>query len=250
MPEPRALPPRRRTAPSAERAATQARTASPTELRLRSFEQEDEADRRTLRVAGCVAVAAHLALFAVSFPSFSTADPAVAEPPKVYVMEAVRYQPPKPEPEIKIPKARARKVPIPDPTPDDPEPMHIPEPEEFTIELNRDFVVGIPDVPPEPPRPTGPIHVTSGVERPERISGPAPRYTEIARKARIQGVVRLEAIIDEQGNVTDIEVTEGLPMGLTEAAVEAARRWRYQPARLDGRPVAVYFNLSVRFELN
>ena len=79
---------------------------------------------------------------------------------------------------------------------------------------------------------------------------PAPRYTEIARRARIQGIVQLEAIIDEQGTVTEIEVRSGLPMGLTEAAVDAARQWRYRPARLNGRPVAVYFILSVHFELN
>ena len=217
--------------------------------RLRDLEFENRAERRTLRLAGCVALVLHLALFAVTVPSLGTADPAAAEPPKVYAMETVRFQPPKPEPEAVIPRERTRKVPIPDPTPDDPEPIYIPEAEEFAVELNDDLVIGIPEEPSQPTTPTGPIHVTSEVEKPERIAGPAPRYTEIARRARIQGIVRLEAIIDEQGHVVDIQVLSGLPMGLTDAAVEAARQWRYSPARLDGKPVAVYFNLAVQFEL-
>ena len=218
--------------------------------RLHVFEEQAIRDRRSLRAAGLVAVLTHLGLFAVTFPSLSTAEPAAAEAPKVYVMETVRFEPPKPDPEPVIPKARARIVPIPDPTPDDPEPIHVPEAEEFEVEWNDDLVVAIPDEPPAPPSPEGPIHVTSDVEKPIRLSGPAPRYTEIARRARIQGIVQLEAIIDEQGTVTEIEVRSGLPMGLTEAAVDAARQWRYRPARLNGRPVAVYFILSVHFELN
>lgn len=218
--------------------------------RLQSFEELVERDRRSLRVAGCVALAFHAGLFAVTFPSLSSVEPAAAAQPKVYVMQPVRFKPPKPQPERRIPKPRALVLPIPDPTPDDPEPIYVPDPENFEIEWNDDFVVAIPEAPPAPPELDGPIHVTPGVDKPERISGSAPRYTEIARKARIQGVVRLEAIIDEHGHVIDIEVRSGLPMGLTEAAVEAARQWRYRPARLDGKPVAVYFNLAVQFELN
>ena len=55
--------------------------------------------------------------------------------------------------------------------------------------------------------------------------------------------------IDEQGNVTDVSVLKGLPMGLSEAAVEAVKQWKYKPATLNGKPVAVYFNLTVNFQL-
>ena len=76
-----------------------------------------------------------------------------------------------------------------------------------------------------------------------------PQYTEIARKARIQGVVILQTIIDKDGNITDVKVLKGLPMGLTEAATTAVTQWKHNPATLNGKPVAVYFNLTVNFQL-
>src|SRR5689334_25447142 len=66
-----------------------------------------------------------------------------------------------------------------------------------------------------------PYRVGGEVTRPEKISGAPPVYTEIARRARIMGVVIIEAIIDEQGNVTETRVLKGLPMGLDRSAVEA-----------------------------
>ena len=84
---------------------------------------------------------------------------------------------------------------------------------------------------------------------PEKISAPQPQYSEIARKARIQGVVIVQAIIDKQGNVTNVKVLKGLPMGLEEAAVDAIKQWKFKPAMLNGRPVTVYYNLTVNFKL-
>lgn len=63
------------------------------------------------------------------------------------------------------------------------------------------------------------------------------------------GVVIVEAVIDEQGNVKDIKVLKGLPKGLDEAAVEAVRSWRFTPATMDGTPVPVYYTLTVSFTL-
>jgi protein TonB len=71
----------------------------------------------------------------------------------------------------------------------------------------------------------------------------------VARRANVQGVVVVQATIDERGNVTDIKVLRGLPMGLEQAAIEAVRTWRYKPATLHGKPVKVYFNLTVNFQL-
>jgi protein TonB len=76
-----------------------------------------------------------------------------------------------------------------------------------------------------------------------------PVYTEAARRARIQGVVIVEAIIDKQGNVTNVRVLKALPMGLDQAAVDAVKKWRFRPATLNGRPVNVYFVLTVNFQL-
>jgi protein TonB len=66
---------------------------------------------------------------------------------------------------------------------------------------------------------------------------------------KVQGAVILEAVIDERGNVTSVRVVKGLPMGLDKSAIDAVSRWKFQPATLDGRPVAVYFNLTVNFQV-
>ena len=99
------------------------------------------------------------------------------------------------------------------------------------------------------PPATGPYRVGGEVTRPEKISGVPPVYTEIARRARITGVVLVEAIIDEQGDVTGTKVLKGLPMGLDQSAVEAVETWKFKPATLDGRPVPVYYILTVNFQL-
>lgn len=98
-------------------------------------------------------------------------------------------------------------------------------------------------------QPAEPHRVGGNVKRPEKISGPAPEYTAEAREARVSGVIVLEAIIDELGNVTDVKVLKGLPAGLDQAAISAVESWKFKPATLDGRPVPVYYTLTVNFAL-
>jgi protein TonB len=95
----------------------------------------------------------------------------------------------------------------------------------------------------------GPFHVGGEVSRPIKISAPQPQYTEAARQARVQGVVIVQAIIDCTGTVTSVTVLKALPLGLSEAAVEAISQWRFEPARVNGSPVSVYYNLTVNFRL-
>ncbi len=95
-----------------------------------------------------------------------------------------------------------------------------------------------------------PYRIGEGVTRPEIISSASPVYTEIARLHRVTGTVIVETVIDEQGNVTQARVLKGLPMGLDRAAVEAIRTWKFKPATLDGRPVKVYYILTVNFQIN
>jgi periplasmic protein TonB len=76
-----------------------------------------------------------------------------------------------------------------------------------------------------------------------------PTYNELARHAKTQGVVVVEAVIDKDGNVDKVKVIKGLPMGLSEAAEAAVRGWKFKPGTLNGEPVDVIFNLTVNFTL-
>jgi protein TonB len=94
-----------------------------------------------------------------------------------------------------------------------------------------------------------PIILRAGITPPQVIHRVLPAYTEPARRARTEGMVILEAIIDTSGRVTAVRVLRSLPFGLEQSAVEAVRQWRYRPALLNGRPQSVYFTLTVHFDL-
>jgi len=109
----------------------------------------------------------------------------------------------------------------------------------------------VPAISQESSKATGPPYRVGGeISRPEILSSTHPVYTELARRARVTGTVIVEAVIDEQGNVTDIRVLKGLPMGLDRAAVEAIKEWRFKPATLQGKPVSVYYVLTVNFQVD
>ena len=93
-----------------------------------------------------------------------------------------------------------------------------------------------------------PLRVGGAVSRPVKISGDEPKYTSLARRAGIQGEVIIEAIIDEQGNVTSQNILQGLPMGLDGAARNAVRTWKFRPAMFGGQPVKVFYILHVHFQ--
>jgi TonB family protein len=237
--------------PKPEQSAADARRISDLEGgEYYAFAMEDAEDGKRMRMAFIGAVVLHIILFVINFgflkPDISSAE---AKKQKVYVVQQVRFKPPPPKQQQEIPKPKTKKVPIPDPTPDEPEPIRIEEEIEQEIDLpDTDIIFDIPDGPPAV-EPEGPIRVGGDVTRPEKISGPNPQYTEIARKARVQGVVIVEAIIDKAGNVTNVRVLKPLPMGLDIAAVEAVEKWKFKPATLNGKPVDVYYNLTVNFRL-
>jgi TonB family protein len=213
-----------------------------------TFALEYEDDKKTMRIAIVLAIVFHIIFFLIKVPEM-VAEAQEAKKPKVYVVQQVRFKPPPPKQQREIPKARAKKVPIPDPTPDEPEPIRLPDEVETVIEIpDTDIIFGIPEGPP-PAEPEGPIRVGGDVQPPVKVSAPSPQYTEIARKARIQGVVIVEAIIDKEGKVTNVKVLKGLPMGLDTAAADAVKKWTFQPATLNGKPVAVIYNLTVNFRL-
>lgn len=87
------------------------------------------------------------------------------------------------------------------------------------------------------------------VERPQVLSKSHAQYTEEARKQRLNGYVELEVELDETGAVVGATVLRSLDPGLDAAAVDAARRSRYSPARLNGTPRASVFGMTISFQV-
>jgi TonB family protein len=234
------------------------RTSGEPELPLTVMEMiahEEAQDRKFLRVALLLAAIFHVVLFAITFPTFAAAIKEVKQvKAKVYVVKQVKFkQPPPRQDQQQILRPKSKKVPIPDPTPDEPEPIRD-DVNEADIDFIADdnLILGVPDAAPPPPsEPTGPIRFVVGgkITEPEKLSGPVPLYPEAARRARIQGVVVLECIIGKNGDVTDVKVLRGLPLGFTESAVDAVRSWKFKPSTLNEKPVEVLYILTVRFNL-
>jgi TonB family protein len=198
------------------------------------------------------ALVVHIVVLLINFPEFKKA---VVPKKSGKVRIVKKYVPPPPQIERKqvVRKKLTRKVPIPDPTPDEPEPIREPEPEIEPEPLPPDveFLIGVP----EPPPPSGPLLAGVGnVTNPILIqeSKVDPEYPELARVARLEGNVILQAIIHSDGTVGDIEVlrTNRPNMGFEEAAMEAVAQWRYEPALQNGKPVEVYFTVFVNFTLH
>ena len=105
--------------------------------------------------------------------------------------------------------------------------------------------------PPPPPKAAAPkrIRVGGQVEAARLIFQPKPEYPPLAKMARIQGTVRLEAIISKDGMIQDLKVMQGHPL-LVKSALEAVQRWRYQPTLLNGEPVEVITEIDVNFTLS
>jgi periplasmic protein TonB len=105
--------------------------------------------------------------------------------------------------------------------------------------------------PPETPKPPRTSRITVGgvVEAARLIYEVKPEYPILARAARVQGTVRLEAIIDKDGSVERLHVLSGPPL-LISSAMQAVARWRYQPTMLNGVAVEVSTEIDVDFTLN
>ena len=79
----------------------------------------------------------------------------------------------------------------------------------------------------------------------------SPKYPDLARKAKIEGQVILQALIDSDGTVKEAQILKspGAKFGFDEEAINAIKQWRYKPGLQNGRPVAVYFTVIVTFRL-
>lgn len=88
--------------------------------------------------------------------------------------------------------------------------------------------------------------VGGDVKAPVKISGDDPQYPKELAAKKIGGLIILEAIIDEQGRVTDIHTLLSPNSDLTDAAIKALKSWRFRPGTSNGQPVPVIYNLTVK----
>ena len=103
-------------------------------------------------------------------------------------------------------------------------------------------------LPQGPPLPQPAIRVGGLIKAPAKLKHVDPVYPELARVARVQGVVVVECLISPQGKVTGVKVLSSIPL-LDQAAVDAVRQWAYTPTLLNSVPVPVIMTVTVTFNL-
>ena len=209
-------------------------------------------ENKLLAIGFGVALFLHVAVLFIPFPDMNSLIP---EKKAENIVIVSKYVPPPPKVKKRqiIQQKLTRKVPIPDPTPDEPEPIREPEPEEDPMPIPDDveFIIGVP----EPPPPTGPLLAgVNNVSNPVLIESTKidPEYPELARVARVDGQVILQAIVRKDGSVGDVSVIRvNRPnLGFEDTSIAAVLQWRYEPALQNGKPVEVYFTVVVDFSLH
>ena len=105
-----------------------------------------------------------------------------------------------------------------------------------------------PAPPPPSVKPNGPVRVGGHVRQPKVIVKVLPKYPVLARQTHVQGQVRIDAVLDEQGNVIEMKIVSGHPL-LYQAALDALKQWKYEPTYLNNRPIAVKLIVTINFQL-
>jgi TonB family protein len=93
------------------------------------------------------------------------------------------------------------------------------------------------------------VKVEEVTRRAKIINRPAPEYTPAARKNRISGEVVLIVVLCRSGKVTNAKVIQGLPQGLTESCLDAAKKIEFEPAEKNGQTVSVRMRIEYNFDL-
>lgn len=106
-------------------------------------------------------------------------------------------------------------------------------------------VGGLPEAPP----PVQAVRVGGSIKEPKKLKHVNPVYPDIAKRARVQGIVIMEVTLSPQGKVTDAKVLRGIPL-LDQAAIDAVKQWVYTPTLLNGVPVPVIMTVTVNFKLS
>jgi len=121
--------------------------------------------------------------------------------------------------------------------------------------LGNNFAPPPPPPPPPPkvdvvkPKVEGPQRISSGVQAAKLIKKPQPVYPPIAKSARIQGTVVLQAYIGKDGTIQNLKMVSSASPLLVQSAMDAVKQWVYQPTLLNGEPVDVITEITVNFTL-
>jgi periplasmic protein TonB len=119
-------------------------------------------------------------------------------------------------------------------------------------------LLGGTSTPPPPPAPRAakpasptraPVRVGGNIKPPRLLYQPPFLYPELARQARIEGDVSIDAIIDEHGSITEARVVRGNPM-LIASALQSVLGRKYEPTYLDGQPVSLELEVTIHYKLN
>ena len=100
----------------------------------------------------------------------------------------------------------------------------------------------------QPAAPPAPPPIGGDVKAARLISSVAPTYPAIAKAQRVGGNVKIDALLDATGRVTSMTIVSGPPL-LQQAAMDALRHWKYEPAQLDGKPVPMRLEVTIQFKL-
>lgn len=103
-------------------------------------------------------------------------------------------------------------------------------------------------LPPPPAKKEKILRVGGDVKPPRELYKPGPVYPPLALSAHIQGVVNVDALIDEHGDVVRAQSIDG-PTLLVPSALAAVLKWKYEPTYLDGQPVSIRMHVEVKFSL-
>ena len=206
------------------------------------------------------------ALAAIALMSFLVATRELPAVPDVlaFVAELPAAVPPPPPPPprpaqavAQAPPANPAAAPIEAPTEILPEPVATPMNDVAAVEggVVGGVVGGIPamvaEAPPAPPPPVShePVRIGGQVSAPALLQRVEPVYPAIAQLAAIDGVVILDAIVDEHGRIQSVKVLRGHPL-LARAASEAVQQWEYEPLKLNGTPTPFELTVSLWFHFD
>lgn len=93
----------------------------------------------------------------------------------------------------------------------------------------------------------GSAHAQSKTEPPVPVRTVPPEYPAAMRDQRASGVVTVNCLVDEKGNVTESHIEKSTNEAFDKSALDAVKRWKFKPARQDGNPVPIRVSIPVRF---